>query len=182
MTSTATTAADAAERATIKEEQPYVEPRKPRHTGVKLLGILVVWLVAATSLLQGPDDQGARPPGHHRRSTSWLNERPRLGPARTARTTGSSAASSARIGDVLNWLVVQLQELISIPAFPRPVPEIGWLGVVALAAGSTYAVAGLRSTILVARHASCSSASSGYWPDSMDTLIITGARGADLRA
>jgi hypothetical protein len=41
------------------------------------------------------------------------------------------------------------QELISIPAFPRPVPEIGWVGVVAAAAYLTYVFAGLRSTILV---------------------------------
>ena len=53
------------------------------------------------------------------------------------------------ISDVLNSIILWCQELIAIPAFPRPVPEIGWLGVVALAAWITYAFAGLRSTILV---------------------------------
>ena len=38
------------------------------------------------------------------------------------------------IGDALNAIFEFLQKLVSIPAFPRPVPEIGWLGVVALAA------------------------------------------------
>ena len=53
------------------------------------------------------------------------------------------------IGDTLTSIVESLQKLISIPAPPRPVPEIGWLGVVAIAAWVTYVVAGLRSTILV---------------------------------
>ncbi len=32
--------------AVTKEQLPYVDARKPRHTGAKLLGILVVWLAA----------------------------------------------------------------------------------------------------------------------------------------
>ena len=35
------------------------------------------------------------------------------------------------IGDVFNSIFEFLQKLVSIPAFPRPVPQIGWLGVVA---------------------------------------------------
>ena len=40
------------------------------------------------------------------------------------------------IADAFNAVVEFLQELISVPAVPRPVPEIGWLGVVALVAWS----------------------------------------------
>ena len=56
------TAAASRHRATpsSKEQLPYVERRKKRHTGVKLLGILVVWLVALLRP-QGPD--GPRPSG-----------------------------------------------------------------------------------------------------------------------
>ena len=83
--------------------------------------------------LQGPGHAGAgpsrTPPAFHE-----LAQRPaRLGPARAARTTGSSAASSATSSTSSTGVVVQLQKLVSIPASPRPVPEIGWLGVVALA-------------------------------------------------
>ena len=53
------------------------------------------------------------------------------------------------IGDALTRSCCSFQELISIPAPPRPVPEIGWLGVVAIAAWVTFVFAGLRSTILV---------------------------------
>ena len=76
------------------------------------------------------------------------------------------------IGDVLNAIVLFFQELIAIPAFPRPVPEIGWLGVVALAAWITYAFAGLRSTILVTATMLLFGVFD-LWSDSMDTLIIT---------
>ena len=76
------------------------------------------------------------------------------------------------IGDALSSLVLFFQELISIPAPPRPVPEIGWLGVVAIAAWVTFVFAGLRSTILVTL-SMLSFGVVGLWSDSMDTLIIT---------
>ena len=76
------------------------------------------------------------------------------------------------IADALNAVVLFFQELISIPAFPRPVPEIGWLGVVALGAWITYAFAGLRSTILVTATLLFFGVVD-LWSDSMDTLIIT---------
>ena len=46
-------------------------------------------------------------------------------------------------------------------------PEIGWLGVIAIAAWLTYVVAGLRSTILVAL-SFLFFGIVGLWPDSMD--------------
>ena len=54
-------------------------------------------------------------------------------------------------------------------------PEIGWIGVVALAAWVTYVFAGLRSTILVTASFLLFGVF-GLWADSMDTLIITGDR------
>src|SRR4051812_38453015 len=76
------------------------------------------------------------------------------------------------ISDALNAIILWCQELISIPAFPRPVPEIGWFGVLALAVWLTYAFAGLRSTILVAATVLFFGVVD-LWSDSMDTLIIT---------
>jgi len=77
------------------------------------------------------------------------------------------------ISDALDWLVEFLQELLSTPAFPRPVPEIGWLGVVALGLLIAYALAGARMAILVTLSLlACGYL--GYWEDSIDTLIITG--------
>ena len=51
-------------------------------------------------------------------------------------------------------------------------PEIGWIGVVAIAAWVTYVFAGLRSTILVTAVMLLFGVF-GLWADTMDTLIIT---------
>ena len=109
----------------IKEEQPYVEPAKKRHTGVKLLGILVVWLVFYTAF------KGQMTKAMGLQDTTELHRK--LNEARDwVQLHGPDnwfiGGVLGTIGDFLNWLVLQFQELISIPAPPRPVPEIGWLG------------------------------------------------------
>jgi glycine betaine/proline transport system permease protein len=70
--------------------------------------------------------------------------------------------------DVVLWV----QHLISIPDLPRPVPQIGWFGVVAIATWIGLAVAGWRIAILVAA-SFLSFGLFGYWSDSMDLLIVT---------
>ena len=74
------TAIKAAVRDVTKEQLPYVEARKPRHTGVKLLGILVVWVVALPRVQGqgGPRRSGCRTP----RPAPQAQRRPRLGAAR----------------------------------------------------------------------------------------------------
>ena len=109
--------------------------------------------------------------GHHRAAPE-VQRRPRLGAARGHGQLALRRGASARISDALNAVVLFFQELIAIPAFPRPVPEIGWLGVVALAVWVTYAFAGLRSTILVTATLLFFGVVD-LWSDSMDTLIIT---------
>ncbi|CAN5838453.1 ABC transporter permease subunit [soil metagenome] len=76
------------------------------------------------------------------------------------------------IRDGLDAFVSAARGLLSQPAFPRPVPEIGWLGVLAIFAWLTYALAGLRSTVLVVL-STLSFALLGYWSDSIDLLIVT---------
>ena len=53
------------------------------------------------------------------------------------------------IGTFFNGIFGQLQRLISTPAFPRVAPQIGWLGVVAIFGWIAWAIAGLRSMLLV---------------------------------
>lgn len=66
-----------------------------------------------------------------------------------------------------------LQRMIVKPNFPRPVPEIGWFGVTALATYVGLVIANWRIAILV-----CASFLSfgvfGFWEDSLDLLIVTG--------
>src|SRR5262245_44839563 len=158
------------DRLVTKEEQPYVEIGKKRYTGIKLLIILAFWLICY-ALLKGQNTKYLpfqETTGFQR----WLND-VRDWVQLEGQDNWFVGGVLGSIGDFLTWLVEQLQMLISIPAPPRPVPEIGWLGVVALAAWVTWVFAGLRSTILVTV-SFLAFGVVGYWSDSMDTLIVTG--------
>lgn len=152
-----------------KEEQPYVELGRKRHTGWKLLGILVGW-VALYFALEGKNTKALG-----LQDTTGLHDR--FNEARDwVQLDGSDhwffGGVLGAIGDFLNWVFEFLQELVSIPALPRPVPELGWIGLIALAAWVTYVLAGLRSTILVTL-SMLTFGVFGLWEDSMDTLIVT---------
>jgi glycine betaine/proline transport system permease protein len=152
-----------------KEQLPYVDPRKPRRTGLKLLGILAFWLISYSAL------KGQMTKALGLQDTTALHQK--LNDLRDwvqfeGQDNWFFGGVLGAIADGLNAVVKFFQELISIPAVPRPVPEIGWLGVVALAAFVTYAFAGLRSTILVTTTMLLFGVV-GLWPDSMDTLIVT---------
>jgi glycine betaine/proline transport system permease protein len=102
---------------------------------------------------------------------NWLND------ARDSfdKTRESNAIVSAIFGsisDAIDWIVSTLQHLFSQPDFPRPVPQVGWLGVVAIATWVGFAVAGLRSAVLVLV-SFLMFGFLGYWADSIDLLIVT---------
>ncbi len=54
------------------------------------------------------------------------------------------------IADASTASITWLQQMFTEGKFPRPVPQIGWLGVLAIAIWVTYAVAGGRMVPLVA--------------------------------
>ena len=155
---------------TASEPEPVAPgARRFLGTGWLLLGIVVVWLVGwllfqgmATLELGGAELTGFQ---------IWLNE---LRDVFDSARQGSFFFQyiidpiSAVLDAVINWL----RELLSQPAFPRPVPEIGWLGVVALFTYLAYWLAGVRSAILVFVGLLLFGFL-GYWPDSIDTLIVT---------
>ncbi|NUP75661.1 MAG: ABC transporter permease subunit, partial [Sinomonas sp.] len=76
------------------------------------------------------------------------------------------------ITDGINGLVTFLQNLFSQPSAVRPVPQVGWLGVVVLLAWLAFALAGVRSMFLVAASVLLFGFF-GYWQQSIDTLIVT---------
>jgi len=77
-------------------------------------------------------------------------------------------AVGAHAQSVISWF----QELFSTPAFPRPVPQIGWVGVVTVAGWAALATAGWRIAVFVVV-CFMSFGVLGFWPESMDTLIVT---------
>jgi glycine betaine/proline transport system permease protein len=76
------------------------------------------------------------------------------------------------IRSAIDHLTVIIQSLISQPSYGRPVPVIGWLGVVALAVLGTYAIANPRVAVL-AGLGFLSFGALGLWQQSMDTLALT---------
>ncbi|MGI9084422.1 MAG: ABC transporter permease [Aeromicrobium sp.] len=152
-----------------KEEQPYVELGKKRRTGLKLLALAAVWIVLWL-ILRGTQTRELGfqdTTGFHQ----WLNE-VRDWVQLNGPNNWFFNGVLGTIGDVFNAVFEFLQKLISIPASPRPVPEIGWLGVVAIAAWVTWAVAGIRSTILVTVSMLFFGVF-GLWSESMDLLLVT---------
>ncbi len=89
------------------------------------------------------------------------------------RDTNPVMQVSNAIAEFFRSWVDWLQRMLVRPNLPRPVPEIGWLGVTALATYLGLAIASWRIAILV-----CASFLSfgvlGFWEDSIDLLIITG--------
>jgi glycine betaine/proline transport system permease protein len=90
----------------------------------------------------------------------------------------SSASSSNGIvaalnsfADALNSVFEWLQHVFTVAKFPRPLPQIGWLGTIAIAAWATFAAAGWRSVCLVVP-AFLAFGFLGYWTDSVDTLLL----------
>ena len=158
---------------TTLERPPTATPtgrvtRRPGN-GRLLLGVLVVW-VLGWAIWRGTatlEIGGADLTGFH----LWLNDiRDRFDQAR-----GGSFFFEYVIGGisaVIDATVTGLRDLLSQPSFPRPVPEIGWLGVVAVFTWLAYALAGLRSAVLVLVGLLLFGFL-GYWDDSIDLLIIT---------
>lgn len=84
---------------------------------------------------------------------------------------GGSALTSA-IADAINATIEFFQGLFSTAVPPRPAPQIGWLGVLAIATWVGYAVANWRIALLVAGTFFAFGVF-GFWEDSIDLLIVT---------
>jgi glycine betaine/proline transport system permease protein len=140
-----------------------------RRTALGLLAVLVVW-VAGWRLLEDRDTLvigGAEQTALSR----WLTGlRDDIEAARDGSFVLDTLVGGAR--DALDAVFTFLAELVSSPASPRPVPEVGWLGVLVLFTWVACAVAGWRPALLVAV---CTSSFGvlGLWEDSLDLLVVT---------
>lgn len=133
--------------------------RVPRWAWVVL--VCVVWLVVWT-FTRGQDTVPVS-------GTDQTDLHRRLG--EIANGLGGNGFTRA-VADVINAIIEFFQRLISTPAPPRPAPQIGWLGVVAIATWIGYAIATWRVAVLVAA-SFLAFGVFGFWQDSMDLLIVT---------
>ena len=164
-----TAAIDPTLETAARETHPEPKREKSRRTGVKLAALLAVWLVGwlifrGKSTLSTPFDQ-------LNGFDTWLNHiRDNIQVA--SQNNWFFHGVLGQFSSFVNWLVAQVGQWVSHPAGLRPVPQIGWIGVLAIAVWLTYVLAGLRSTVLVAASFFLFGWL-GYWTDSMDLLIVT---------
>ncbi|MEP7192734.1 MAG: ABC transporter permease subunit [Actinomycetota bacterium] len=77
-----------------------------------------------------------------------------------------------QIRAVIDVMATFMQQLIAHPALGRPVPLIGWVGVVALAAFASWAFGNLKVAVLAAAGLTFLGMQ-GLWSQSMETLALT---------
>jgi len=158
MATTTTTTTAAPPRARVQLNRP-----------VLALAVLVVWLVL-WSQVRGRDTLALSPadltPLHR-----WLND--------VNDTIGANRNSSPiflyfvnEIRAVVDALATFVQALLSQPAFGRPVPVLGWLGVVAVVAYVSWVFANWRVALLAAA-GFVFFGLQGLWQESMDTFALT---------
>ncbi|WP_019871468.1 ABC transporter permease [Salinispora oceanensis] len=144
-------------------------PRRRITKPLAVVALLALWLVAWT-LLRGQDmlelPRATLTDLHH-----WLND--------VNDSVGASRNSSPiflyffnEIRAVMDALVTFVQGFIAQPAYGRPVPVLGWLGVVALVSYASWAFANWRVALLAAGGFTLFGLQ-GLWQESMDTLALT---------
>ena len=141
----------------------------PRRTGLKLLIIAVVWVLGY--LLFKNVDTLARPFVQLNSFDTWLNHI-RDNIQASTQTNWFFHGIVGNGSTKLNSWFGQLQNTFSQPCCGRPVPRIGWLGVVALFGWLALAIAGLRSALMVIA-GTLLFGIFGYWQDSVDTVMMT---------
>ncbi|MEU8659291.1 ABC transporter permease, partial [Actinoplanes philippinensis] len=138
---------------------------RPVLVGAVLAAWVLIWIPT-----RGLDTLGLSPadltPLHH-----WLND--------VNDTVGANRNSSPfflyfvnEIRAAVDSFVTFLQDLIAQPSYGRPVPVLGWLGVVAVVAYLSWAFTGWKPAVLAAA-GFVFFGLQGLWEESMDTLALT---------
>jgi glycine betaine/proline transport system permease protein len=133
-----------------------------------LLAVVVVW-VALWAILRGQDTLPL-PPADTTPLHDWLQAK--ISDLQLHSTQYPLMQAAQHIAAWLNSLIGWLQGWLSTATATRPVPQIGWLGVVAIAGWFALTTAGWRIAVFVV---ACFMAFGmlGFWAESIDTLIIT---------
>jgi glycine betaine/proline transport system permease protein len=157
------------------ESPPEQRPAPPsgrssRRRWIAFAVIVAVW-VAGAALLQGQDTQ-ALGRSQYTDFQLWLND-VRDWVEQAKFDNNPFFLPLDWISQSINAVVEFLQRLFSTPPFPRPTPEIGWAGVLALTAWCAYALAGIRIAVLATVGVGLVGML-GFWESGLDTLIVVG--------
>jgi glycine betaine/proline transport system permease protein len=159
-----TTAAPPGTETPPAEQEPRSVPR-----WALVLGVVALW-IAVWAMTKGNDTlelPGREHTDLHDSLTSFRDN------VLASRDTNPVIQLTTSIADGFRSAFDWLQRMVSIPDFPRPVPQIGWIGVTAIATWVALAVANWRIAILTAG-TFVSFGVLGYWEDSIDLLLVTG--------
>ncbi|OAH13968.1 ABC transporter permease [Streptomyces jeddahensis] len=152
----------------VEQAAPVKSVRKVSRSMV-VAAILVVWLVLFL-VLRGKQTlalAAADLTDLHR----WFNDvNDSIGANRNSNPLFLYFFNEIRL--VIDTLVTFVQELISQPSADRPVPQIGWLGVVGIAGYVSWAVGNWRVALLAVAGFTFLGLQ-GLWQESMDTLALT---------
>ncbi|MFE2468453.1 ABC transporter permease [Streptomyces mirabilis] len=157
------------------EKTKAVEPAAPAKGARKvsrpmMIGaILVVWLVLFV-ILRGKQTlslAAADLTDLHRRINDFNDS---IGANRNSNPLFLYFFNEIRL--VIDNLVTFIQHLISQPSGGRPVPQVGWLGVVGIAGYVSWAVGNWRVALLAVAGFTFFGLQ-GLWQESMDTLALT---------
>ncbi|MEU6357296.1 ABC transporter permease subunit [Streptomyces sp. NPDC047072] len=156
------------ETGTVEEAPPARTERRISRSMV-VGAILVVWLVLF-AVLRGKQTltlAAADLTDLHR----WFNDvNDSIGANRNSNPLFLYFFNEIRL--VIDSLVTFVQDLISQPSGDRPVPQIGWLGVVGITGYVSWAVGNWRVALLAVAGFTFLGLQ-GLWQESMDTLALT---------
>ncbi|MBK3641912.1 proline/glycine betaine ABC transporter permease [Streptomyces sp. MBT33] len=156
---------------TVEKAVPAAPVEKSRKVSRAMVvgAVLVVWLVLF-AVLRGRQTlslAAADLTGLHK----WLNDlNDSIGANRNSNPLFLYFFNEIRL--VIDNLVTFVQHLISQPSGGRPVPQIGWLGVVGLVGYVSWAVGNWRVALLAVAGFTFFGLQ-GLWQASMDTLALT---------
>ncbi|MEU5322297.1 ABC transporter permease subunit [Streptomyces sp. NPDC021056] len=157
------------EKTGAVEEPTPVKPVRRVSRSMVIAAILVVWLVLF-AVLRGKQTltlAAADLTDLHR----WFNDvNDSIGANRNSNPLFLYFFNEIRL--VIDNVVTFVQELISQPTGDRPVPQIGWLGVVGIVGFGSWAVGNWRVALLAVAGFTFLGLQ-GLWQESMDTLALT---------
>ncbi len=155
--------------AATKEAPPAEDVPRSLPRWAMVLGIIVVWILV-WSMTKGNNTlelPGRQHTDLHNSLTGFRDSVLR------SRDTNPVIQLTTNLAEVFRNVFSWLQGLFSVADFPRPVPQIGWLGVTALAVWVGLAVASWRIAALIGV-VFVSFGLLDFWSDSIDLLLVTG--------